>query len=208
MKKSKLAVALLLIVTVVMSFTGCKKALSQEAFVSGCESYGLKKVDDAGILTENLNGRGGENGYYATNDKDEAKKLSNLVLNRFEIMPEIEASGFAFAVVREKGSDDKYYSTFACYMTFDDNQKAKDTYNNLVDTYGDVEYGTTGEKAGVTYYIESDVSAAGTNNIGDGIYLQGNNVIYLRSLASVNDSYKFADKICGKLGLISLSKAE
>lgn len=208
MKKSKLAVTLLLIVAVVLSFTGCKQALSQEDFISGCESYGIEKVDDAGILTENLNGRGGKDGYYATNDKDEAKKLSNLVLNRFNNMPEIESSGFAFAVVREKGSDDRYYATFVCYMTFADNQKAKDAYDNLVDAYGDEEYGKTGESAGITYCVDSGVSAAETNKIGTGVYLKENTVIFLRTQASVNDSYKFTDKICGKLGLLSPSKAE
>lgn len=70
----------------------------------------------------------------------------------------------------------------------------------------DEDEGETGTKSKVTYYVDSGVSADGKNNIGTGIYLQGNTVIFLRTIVPSDTDYEFADKICGKLGLISPSE--
>ena len=50
--------------------------------------------------------------------------------------------------------------------------------------------------------------AAGYNKIGTGVYLQGNQVIFLRADSAVKDKFKFADTICGNLGLPALPKAK
>lgn len=205
MRYSKPAVALLLIVAVVMGFTGCNKAFSRDAFISEVESYGIEKTDDSGSVLNNMIGRGGHDGYCIFDDKDEARKMCNLVFSRFNTMPEIEASGFALASVREKGSDGKSYSSSVCCITFADGQKAKNAYNTLADKYGDREDGKTGKRAGVTYCVVSHKSDSRT--IGIGVYLQGDTVIFVNTQASVNDGYIFADKICNKLGLLSPSKA-
>ena len=114
--------------------------------------------------------RGGGTVYYVARDKEEAGKLSNTVMNRFNERDEIKAVDFVLAVVMENGK--------------------------------------TGQRSGVTYCIDSGVSGAKTNKIGTGIYLQGNTVIFLRTQAAAEDEYKFVEQICGKLGLISPSKAE
>ncbi len=207
MKYSKTIAALLLIVAVVLCFTGCSNTLSRENFISEIESYGIEKTDDAGAVTNIMMSRGGKNGYYITDDKDEAGKISNHIFNRFNTISDINASSLAFTAVTEKGSDDKHYVTFACYMTFEDARKAGNSYDILVDAYGDEEDGKTGKDESLTYNVSSGPSAAETNKIGVGIYLHGDTVIFIRTLASVNDSYIFADKICSKLGLLSPSQA-
>ena len=93
-------------------------------------------------------------------------------------------------------------------MTFDDADEAKDAYNDIVDAYGDEENGKTGTKSNTTYCIDACVSAAGYNKIGTGVYLQGNQVIFLRADSAVKDKFKFADTICGNLGLPALPKAK
>jgi hypothetical protein len=207
MKRSTKAVALLLVVTFILGVTGCAKKLTRQELISGFESYGVKETDDLAVLTNHMNRQGGDNGYYVAKDKEEAGKWSNAIMNRFKTMPDIIADDFVLAVVSEKGSNDKFYMTFVCYVTLENDAKAKEAYNNLVDAHGDKENGKTGTSSSITYCIDSGVSAAGTNKIGTGIYLQGNTVIFLRAQAAVDDDYKFADAVCGKLGLLSPSKA-
>ena len=207
MKKSTKAVALLLVVTFILGVTGCAKKLTRQDLISGYESYGVKETDDLAVLTNHMNRQGGDNGYYVAKDKEEAGKWCNTIMNRFKTMPDLNPNDFVLAVNSEKGSDDKFYMSYLCYAVFDNKDKAKNAYNNLVETHGDKENGKTGTSSSITYCVDSDVSAAGTNKIGTGIYLQGNTIIYLRAQAAVDDNYKFADAVCGKLGLLSPSQA-
>lgn len=89
----------------------------------------------------------------------------------------------------------------ACYIAFANEKDAKQAYNDIIETYFDTEDGKNGTKSNVTYCINSDVSAAGSNKIGEAIYLQGTTVIYIRTLAANDDKYQFADAVCKKLGL-------
>lgn len=207
MKRINKAVALLLVVTFILGVTGCAKKWTRQELISGLESYGIKETDDLSVVTNHLNRQGGDNGYYVAKDKEEAGKWSNVIMNRFKTMPDIIADDFVLAVVSEEGSNGKFYMTFVCYATLESNAKAKETYENLVDAHGDKENGKTGTSSSITYCVDSGVSAAGTNKIGTGIYLQGNTIIFLRAQAAVDDDYKFADAVCGKLGLLSPSKA-
>ncbi|MBP5775838.1 MAG: hypothetical protein J6W36_09100 [Clostridiales bacterium] len=208
MKNTIKSVALLLVFSFVLGSAGCaKKELNRLNFISAVESYGVEKTDEMGTLTSLINRRGGKDGYYAAADKDEAEKNSNIFLDRFDTFPDIKTTDFILAAVVEQGSDNRPYPSFVCYMTFDSAATARDAYDTLVDKYGDTEDGKTGTSSGVTYCIVSDESAAGSNKIGSGVYLQGNTVIYLRAQCAAKDKYKFADTICGKLGLPSPSKA-
>ena len=207
MKDSKKLIVLLLAVIFVFGFAGCSKKLTKTNLISEFEAYGLKKSEKFDIVRSTLSGRGGDQLYYVAKDNDEAKKLSNIALNMFESMPEIKANDFVLAAITEKGSDDRYYESFVCYMTFENNEEAEKTYRDLIETYVDEDDVKTGKESDVTYCLDTYVSAAGYNKIGDGVYLQGNTVIYLRTKAAVNDKYVFADTICGKFGLPSPSTA-
>ena len=208
MRCSKKLVAILLAVTFVFGITGCTKKLTRENFVSELKSYGLEETDKFDILTAAMMKRGLVSNYYVAEDEDEAEELGNLTLNRFEVMPELKAKEFVLAVDVEKGSDDDYYTTFVCFYIFDSDKKAKKAYDNIVETYGDEEYGETGTKSKVTYYVESGVSAADTNKIGSGYYLKGDTVIVMRTQSAVDDDYKLVEQLCKKFGLVSPSTAE
>lgn len=207
MKNTIKSVALLLVFAFVLGSAGCaKKELNRLSFISAVESYGIEQTDDFGALL-NLMTRGGKSGYFVAAGKDEAAKNSNLLFDRFDKSPDIKTTDFILAAVEEKGSDKKKNSTFVCYLTFDNAADAKEAYDILFDKYGDTEDGKTGTSSGVTYYIDSSASAAGSRKIGSGIYLQGNTVVFVYANAADKDQYKFADTVCGKLGLPSPSKA-
>ena len=210
MRRTKIAVAIILLAAVFLGVTGCANAkkLTRQDFISELESYGIPKTDQFNDIAAALSRNGGDNGYYIALDKEEAGKLSNSVLNRFNTKDEIKADDFVIAFVMEKGSKDKFSSSFVCYLTFDDSTKAEKAYKELVEMRGDEENGKTGTQSGISYCVSSAASAAGKNKIGTGIYLQGNTVIFLRAQAASEDDYKFADTICGKFGLVSPSKAK
>lgn len=208
MRCSKKLVAILLAVTFVFCITGCTKKLTRENFVSELKSYGLEETDKFDVLTSAMTRRTVISNYYVAEDEDEAEKFGNLTLNKFEVMPELKANDFVLAVITEMGSNNEYYTTFVCFYKFDSDKKAKKAYDNIVETYGDEEYGETGTKSKVTYYVESGVSAADTNKIGSGYYLKGDTVIVMRTQSAVDDDYKFVDQLCKKFGLVSPSTAE
>ena len=209
MRYSKKIVGVLLAVAVIFGIAGCAKTqpLTRDGLISELEAYGVEKLDKIDILIASMSRRSAGEGYYVAEDKDKAKELSNIVLNRFGHMPELDATGFVLTVVNEEGSEDKHYNTSLVYMTFDNERDAEKAYDNLVDAYGDPEDGKTGTKSSITYCIDSCVSAAGHNKIGTGIYLQEKAVVFMRADAAVKDKFKFADTICGKFGLPALPKA-
>ncbi len=208
MRYPKKLVAVLLAVTFILGAAGCsKKPLTRETFISEFESCGLKKTDKVDILLSNMNRRGGDNGYYAADDKETAKSLSNQVFNKFRTLYDVNASDFVLAVDTDKGSDDKRYTEFVIYMSFDSGLDAENAYNHIVESYGDEEDGKTGTNSGVTYCIDSKKSADGSTKIGTGIYVSGTAVIFIRSMSAGKDGFKFANRICSKLGLVSPSSA-
>ena len=209
MRRTKIKVALILLASVILGVTGCANAkkLTRQDFVSELESYGVPKTDQFRDISIALSQNGGNNAYYVAVDKEEAGKLSNAVLNRFKTKDEIKADDFVIAFVMEKGSNDKFYSSLVCYMTFDGSKKAEKTYNDIIDGYGYKKDGKTGKQSGVSYFIDSRVDASKKNKLGTGIYLQGDTVIYLREQAVAEDNYKFADSVCAKFGMLSPSKA-
>ena len=208
MRYSRKLVALLLTVTFILGVTSCAKSdITRESFISGIESYGIEKTDDIGSLSGILMRRGGKDGYYVAKDKDDAQKTSNIILDRFDESQDFKATDFVLAALSEKGSDGKHYQSFAVYLALENDKVAKAVYDNLVDSYGNKEDGKTGTKSNVTYCIDSTVSAAGSNKIGTGVYLNGNKIVLVCSLSATDDDFKFVDKICDKCGLISPSKA-
>ena len=211
MRNCRKIVALLLALAVISGVAGCAKAkpLTKDNLITELESYGIEKVDEPDAVLQALSRRGGmAKNYYIAEDEDDARNLSNVVLNRFGNMNQLNATGLVLTIINEDGSDGKSYNTYLVYMTFDDVDEAEDAYNDIVDAYGDEEDGKTGTKSNTTYCIDACVSAAGYNKIGTGVYLQGNQVIFLRADSAVKDKFKFADTICGNLGLPALPKAK
>lgn len=208
MRYIKKTAVLFLILAVVFGLAACTNKLTGKDFISEFEAYGLKESDKFDLLRTNMDGHGIDHLYFVAKDHDEAKRLINIALNPLKAMPEIEANEFVLGVDTVKGSDDDYYNSFVCFMTFENDKQAEKTYQNFVETYGDEEYGKTGTESNITYCIDSGVSAAGSNKIGTGVYLQGNVLVFMRAKSAVNDNYVFADTICSKFGLISPSTAE
>lgn len=211
MRCTKKIVALLLALAVISGVAGCAKAkpLTKDNLIAELESYGIEKVDEPDTVLAAMSRRGGTaKNYYIAENEDDAAKLSNVVLNRFGNMNELNATGLVLTIINEDGSDGKTYNSYLVFLTFDDAKDAKKAYNDIADAYGDEENGKTGTKSNTTYCIDAGVSAAGSNKIGTGIYLQDNQVIFLRADSAVKDKFKFADTICGNLGLPALPKAK
>ena len=198
MRNCRKIVAFLLAVAVILGVAGCAKAkpLTKDNLITELESYGIEKVDEPDTVLAAMSRRGGTSkNYYIAENEDDAAKLSNVVLNRFGNMNELNATGLVLTIINEEGSDGKAYNSYLVFLTFDDADEAKDN-------------GKTGTKSNTTYCIDACVSAAGYNKIGTGVYLQGNQVIFLRADSAVKDKFKFADTICGNLGLPALPKAK
>ena len=211
MRNCRKIVALLLALAVIFGVAGCAKAkpLTKDNLIAELESYGIEKVDEPDTVLAAMSRRGGTaKNYYIAENEDDAAKLSNVVLNRFGNMNELNATGLVLTIINEDGSDGKAYNSYLVFLTFDDAKDAKKAYNDIVDAYGDEEDGKTGTKSNTTYCVDCGVSAAGNNKIGTGIYLQDNAVIFLRADSAVKDKFKFADTICGNLGLPALPKAK
>ena len=211
MRNCRKIVALLLALAVIIGVAGCAKAkpLTKDNLIAELESYGIEKVDEPDTVLAAMSRRGGTaKNYYIAENEDDAAKLSNVVLNRFGNMNELNATGLVLTIINEDGSDGKAYNSYLVFLTFDDAKDAKKAYNDIVDAYGDEEDGKTGTKSNTTYCVDCGISAAGYNKIGTGIYLQDNAVIFLRADSAVKDKFKFADTICGNLGLPALPKAK
>lgn len=210
MRNCRKIVALLLALAVISGVAGCAKAkpLTKDNLIAELESYGIEKVDEPDTVLAAMSRRGGTaKNYYIAENEDDAAKLSNIVLNRFGNMNELNATGLVLTIINEDGSDGKAYNSYLVFLTFDDAKEAKNAYKDIVDAYGDEEDGKTGTKSNTTYCVDCGVSAAGYNKIGTGIYLQDNAVVFLRADSAVKDKFKFADTICGNLGLPRLPKA-
>lgn len=211
MRNCRKIVALLLALAVISGVAGCAKAkpLTKDNLIAELESYGIEKVDEPDTVLAAMSRRGGTaKNYYIAENEDDAAKLSNVVLNRFGNMNELNATGLVLTIINEEGSDGKAYNSYLVFLTFDDAKEAEKAYNDIVDAYGDEEDGKTGTKSNTTYCIDASVSAAGYNKIGTGIYLQDNAVVFLRADSAVKDKFKFADTICSNLGLPLLPKAK
>ena len=211
MRNCRKIVAFLLAVAVILGVAGCAKAkpLTKDNLIAELESYGIEKVDEPDTVLAAMSRRGGTaKNYYIAENEDDAAKLSNVVLNRFGNMNELNATGLVLTIINEEGSDGKAYNSYLVFLTFDDAKEAKKAYNDIVDAYGDEEDGKTGTKSNTTYCVDCGVSAAGYNKIGTGVYLQDNTVVFLRADSAVKDKFKFADTICGNLGLPALPKAK
>jgi hypothetical protein len=210
MRNCRKIVALLLALAVISGVAGCAKAkpLTKDNLIAELESYGIEKVDEPDTVLAAMSRRGGTaKNYYIAENEDDAAKLSNVVLNRFGNMNELNATGLVLTIINEEGSDGKSYNSYLVFLTFDDAKEANKAYKDIVDAYGDEEDGKTGTKSNTTYCVDCGVSAAGHNKIGTGIYLQDNAVVFLRADSAVKDKFKFADTICGNLGLPLLPKA-
>lgn len=210
MRNCRKIVALLLALAVISGVAGCAKAkpLTKDNLIAELESYGIEKVDEPDTVLAAMSRRGGTaKNYYIAENEDDAAKLSNVVLNRFGNMNELNATGLVLTIINEEGSDGKAYNSYLVFLTFDDAKEAKKAYKDIVDAYGDEEDGKTGTKSNTTYCVDCGISAAGYNKIGTGVYLQDHAVIFLRADSAVKDKFKFADTICGNLGLPLLPKA-
>lgn len=205
MRRTKITVALILLAAVFLGITGCSNAkkLTRQDFISELESYGIPETEQFKDIAAALSRNGGDNAYYVAADKEEAGKLSNTVLNRFNANDEIKADDFVIAFVMEKGSNDKFYSSFVCYMSFTGSKEAKKAFEDLVNGYAYKEDGKKGKRSNYSYFEDSQKDATKTNKYGTGIYLLGNTVIYARAQAAVEDDYKFIEKVCGNLGLLT-----
>lgn len=211
MRNCRKIVALLLALAVISGVAGCAKAkpLTKDNLIAELESYGIEKVDEPDTVLAAMSRRGGTaKNYYIAENEDDAAKLSNVVLNRFGNMNELNATGLVLTIIKEDGSDGKAYNSYLVFLTFDDAKEAEKAYKDIVDAYGDEENGKTGTKSNTTYCVDCGVSAAGYNKIGTGVYLQDNAVVFLRADSAVKDKFKFADTICSNLGLPALPKAK
>ena len=206
MNYTKKLAAVILVFAVVLGFTGCAAKMTREAFISEIKAMGAEETDKLDVVLLSISRMGVDSLYYVAADEEDARDFGNLALNRFNNMSDIKADDFIAATIAEKGSDGKYYSTAILYYSFESDSKAEKTYKNICDAYINDKYAKTGKNSSCSYSVEADVSAAGSNNIATGVYLQGNTVVFLMSKSAVGDGYKTADKFCKKFGFVSPSK--
>ena len=207
MKNAKKLIAVILAVAVVMGFTGCSKKATAKSFANALEACEIEQTNDLSKIAQALSMNGGYPCYYVAEDEDEAGELGDVVLNRFSQMPDFDAKEFIVGLGDFEGSDGKHHATMLCFMVLESEKKAEKAYDNLVEHYADHDETKDGKSGGYTYTLEAAVSAAGTTDLGTGIYLQGDTVIYIRAISTTGDGFDIADKFCGKLGLVSPSKA-
>ena len=119
MRCTKKIVALLLALAVISGVAGCAKAkpLTKDNLIAELESYGIEKVDEPDAVLQALSRRGGmAKNYYIAEDEDDARNLSNVVLNRFGNMNQLNATGLVLTIINEEGSDGKSYNSYLVYM--------------------------------------------------------------------------------------------
>ena len=105
MRNCRKIVAFLLAVAVILGVAGCAKAkpLTKDNLIAELESYGIEKVDEPDTVLAAMSRRGGTaKNYYIAEDEDDARNLSNVVLNRFGNMNQLNATGLVLTIINEE----------------------------------------------------------------------------------------------------------
>jgi len=150
---------------------------------------------------------GNENGavYYTSKDSKQIKALTeSLVGERFEGVNEFKMC--VEADVTRDEPDAANYLNCVYQMTAEDKDAAEQIYESIAPMYSNHDDSSTGKSKGWTYTIcaeETGSSEGISYYIVHGIYIKGNEVIYVYGItASDNDKTSIA-YICKDLGLVS-----
>ena len=185
MKRKILPVAMAVVMTVVY-LAGCSGNFTKASFINAAKKCGMEKLDENMSLNEiMLNEEESHAVYYVEKDQDRM----NLLITQYAPVAEVKEFVQAVETIG-KSDDNKTCLTNVYYLTAVDSENAKEIYESLIITYDNPE---NGEKDGVTY----------TGEIAYGVYLKGNNIIWIRSYFDSTLENNCVEDFCKSLGLVS-----
>ena len=204
MKKTNAIVAGILIASMVFGIAGCslfkKDRITHENLCAALEKTGAEDTDDLEDLYGPISQMyvEEEDGIYITSeDDDDAQEIYDVFFNRFHQYPDadIEKSTVFYYT---KPEDKCQILIFA--FTFEKEKKARKIFDSLDENISDDEDSDSGK---IDEYEYSISYSGGSISAADGIYISGNNIIYIRSLSRSGDGLDRVDEIVKEMDLIS-----
>ncbi|MBO7453009.1 MAG: hypothetical protein J6U54_21970 [Clostridiales bacterium] len=205
MKKTNAIVAGILIASMVFGIAGCslfkKDRVTHENFCAALEKTGAEKTDDLDDVYSAVSRMYSEEDdgiYFTSEDDDDAQDIYDILFNRFNQHPDadIEKS----TVYYYTNTEDKCQILMFVF-TFEKEKKAQKIFDSLDENISDDEDADSGKideyEYSISYYKEDSRAFA------DGLYISGNNVLYIRSISKTGDGTDRVDDIVKEMGLIS-----
>ena len=196
MKLAKRSLCLLLVLSVVFGMTGCKKSrFSLEDICEYAEDEDYEEFDDLEEFYPFVGARGfGDGNVYISVKGSEAEEVFNLLIYRFE--PDHPDYDLTEATVLFASDDDGICMIIAA--TFKDTKDANEFLKKYPKSL-DYDEEDKGNKNSCSYYIGNG-KATGSRTMATGVYLSGNTVIWLKTLAEDCDA---AEDFCKHFKLVS-----
>lgn len=204
MDRIKKTVASVLVLMFAVSAAGCsffrKPKVTHENFIKGfTEVYDAEEADEVEDLYNVIMRYPLDKGiYYTSDDEDEADQMYDTLLNRLNHFPNYKSHKSSFGYIETHDGT----MTLLFAFSFKTEEKAQKFFDELSE---DVEEGNEefkkDSKDGYKYALGHD---NGYDKAGaDALYMQGDTVIYIRSLVKSSEDADDLDKCIKTMGLIS-----
>ena len=192
-------------VMAVVCLTGCSGNFSKASFINAAKKNGMKEVEDTTELTKIVADPGKTKAmYYDVENFQIIQYLEKPLTDNISVS---DVKEFVYATESIGKTDDHSTSlTTVCFVTVKDSKTAKSIYKNAIKP---LRYGVEdGEKDGVTYTIsyqgpEDSQNDNSTVELACGIYLKGNQIVWIRSDYYSTMKNNTVEGFCRSLGLVS-----
>ena len=186
-----------------LGIAGCGSAkgeVSQERALEAFDKFGAEDDDDLEDMIWRITNyrtecEGGY--YYTTDDKDEAKLIVENVVYRFDEIPDMEYQACTYFAVASK--EDESFSVIYV-ITFDNARDAVDMYNSTLSDMANKDHYASGSSSDIYYAVCNEDSGMQSMY---GVYVQGNNLLYIRAVANDKAGLKPYENIIKDMGLRS-----
>ena len=205
MKKTNTIVAGILIASMAFGIAGCslfkKDRITHENFCAALEKIGAEDTDDLEDLYTPISQMyvEEEDGiYFTSEDDDDAQEVYDVFFNRFNQHSDadIEKSTIYYYANHEEKSQILIF-----VFTFEKEKKAQKVFDELDENISEDDNSDSGKIDEYEYSIS--YSEEGIRSFADGLYISGNNLIYIRSLSNTGEGLDRIDDIVKEMDIIS-----
>ena len=198
MKTLSRTIAGILISSLTLGIAGCsaKAEVSHDRACEAFDKFGAEETDLEDLMKRisqrKIQCEGGY--YYTTNDEDEAKDIVENIIFRFNEIPDLEYQACTYFAAT---SEDDESLALIYVVTFDDEDDAKELFNNTDSDFSFDDNYASGKDSGIEYSVHHDEDSM------YGVYLQGDTILYIRVVADETEGLKPYEGIIKDMGLVS-----
>ena len=200
MKRKCLSVAMAVVMTVVC-LTGCSGNFSKSSFISAAKSSGMKEITETTELGNILADPGEHIAYYYDMDVRLFESLGGQLRDYVSVKDVKECT----MAIESIGKTDNHGRclTQVYFLTVKDSETAEEIYESAIKP---LRFGVEeGEKNVVTYTVsyQGSPNDGSTVELACGVYLKGNQILWIRSDYDATLKNRSVENICKSLGVVS-----